>query len=126
MHICSNEKSGTCGFFGAGGFPLYEITEGQVSFTTVTECDRRAAQCSWRPAAQANHASGLRALPVMLRCCVLGYRIGVCGRHAGRRWPVMTGAVAGAEGIQSVYGQHCLPLMRQLDCLPVLLLAGEL
>lgn len=30
MRVCSAEKTGTCGFFGAGGFPLYEITEGQV------------------------------------------------------------------------------------------------
>uniref|UniRef100_A0A383VWF9 Chloride channel protein n=1 Tax=Tetradesmus obliquus TaxID=3088 RepID=A0A383VWF9_TETOB len=32
MRICSNDKTGSCGFFGAGGFPLYEITEGQENF----------------------------------------------------------------------------------------------
>eukprot|EP00879_Flechtneria_rotunda_P004562 GHRR01004817.1.p1 GENE.GHRR01004817.1~~GHRR01004817.1.p1 ORF type:complete len:654 (+),score=198.62 GHRR01004817.1:480-2441(+) len=32
MRICSEEKGRTCGFFGAGGYLLYEITEGQENF----------------------------------------------------------------------------------------------
>lgn len=33
MRICqsSQGQQGTCGFFGSGGYLLYEITEGQVS-----------------------------------------------------------------------------------------------
>lgn len=32
MRICQSSQSqqGTCGFFGSGGYLLYEITEGQV------------------------------------------------------------------------------------------------
>jgi hypothetical protein len=35
MRICQSNQGqqGTCGFFGSGGYLLYEITEGQVSFT---------------------------------------------------------------------------------------------
>jgi hypothetical protein len=34
MRICQSNQGqqGTCGFFGSGGYLLYEITEGQVSW----------------------------------------------------------------------------------------------
>lgn len=37
MRICQSNQGqqGTCGFFGSGGYLLYEITEGQVSWVWV-------------------------------------------------------------------------------------------
>ncbi|KAF8058892.1 CLC-D [Scenedesmus sp. PABB004] len=35
MRLCSAEKTGACGFFGAGGYLLYEITEGQSNFEAL-------------------------------------------------------------------------------------------
>jgi hypothetical protein len=40
MRVCqsSQGQQGTCGFFGSGGYLLYEITEGQVRQQTNPVC----------------------------------------------------------------------------------------